>query len=117
VNALKKKTRSKKIAVEYGSGNVFADLGLSNPQERLTKAKLAIQIANLIADYGLTQQQAASRLGIDQPKVSSILHGRLRGFSTDRLMAFLNALNRDVIITIQPAEKNHRATVRVQARA
>jgi predicted XRE-type DNA-binding protein len=117
VSAIRKKTKSKKIPVEYGSENVFADLGLPNPQERLTKAKLAIQIADLIAEFGLNQRQAAARLGIDQPKVSSILHGRLRGFSTDRLMSFLNALNRDVIITIQPSKKNHPASVRVLARA
>jgi len=112
-----KKTKIKGIEFEVGSGNVFADLGLSNPQERLTKAILAIQISDLIAEYGLTQQQAAVRLGIDQPKISSMLHGRLRGFSTDRLMAFLNALDRDVIITIQPAKKNQPASVRVLARA
>ena len=112
-----KKYKIKDVEFEVGSGNVFADLGLSNPEERLTKAILATQISDLIAEFGLTQQQAATRLGIDQPKVSSILRGRLRGFSTDRLMSFLNALDRDVIITIQPAKKNHPASVRVLARA
>src|ERR1039457_3828609 len=96
-----KKYKIKDVEFEVGSGNVFADLGLSNPEERLTKATLATQISDSIAEFGLTQQQAAARLGIDQPKVSSILRGRLRGFSTDRLMSFLNALDRDVIITIQ----------------
>jgi predicted XRE-type DNA-binding protein len=113
----KAKKKSKKIPIEIGSGNVFADLGMANPEERLTKALLATQIADLIAENGLNQQQAAERLGIDQPKVSSILNGRLRGFSTDRLMAFLNALDRDVIITIQPVQKNHPASVKVLARA
>jgi predicted XRE-type DNA-binding protein len=112
-----KKNKINGIEFEVGSGNVFADLGLPNPQERLTKAILATQISNLIEEYGLTQRQAAARLGIDQPKISYILNGRLRGFSTDRLMSFLNALDRDVIITIQPAKKNHPASVRVLARA
>jgi len=78
---------------------------------------LASQIAEMIEDRGLTQVQAAARLGIDQPKISNLLRGRLRGFSTDRLMAFLNALDCDVIITIRPAKKNHPAGVRVLAGA
>jgi predicted XRE-type DNA-binding protein len=105
----------RKIEVVFGSGNVFADLGLSNPEMRLTKAMLAIRIADLIEDRGLTQSQAAARLGIDQPKISNLLRGRLRGFSMDRLMVFLNALDCDVIITIRPAAKNHRASIRVLA--
>ena len=107
------KSRSTELAYQIGSGNVFADLGLPNPEERLTKAMLASQIAELIEERGLTQMQAAVRLGIDQPKISNLLRGRLRGFSTDRLMAFLNALDCDVIITLRPAKKNHPAGVRV----
>jgi predicted XRE-type DNA-binding protein len=98
---------------QISSGNVFADLGLPNPEERLTKAMLASQIAELIEGRGFTQNQAAARLGIDQPRISNLLRGRLRGFSTDRLIAFLNALNCDVIITIRPAKKNHPGSVRV----
>jgi predicted XRE-type DNA-binding protein len=109
------KSKNGKTKVEFGSGNVFADLGLPNPQERLTKSMLASQIAELIEERGLTQTQAAIRLGIDQPKISNMLRGRLRGFSTERLMTFLNALDCDVIITIRPAAKNHRASVRVIA--
>jgi len=107
------KSNSKKLEYEMGSENVFADLGLPDPEERLTKAMLAIRIAELIEERGLTQMQAAARLGIDQPKISNLLRGRLRGFSTDRLMSFLNALDCDVIITIRPAKKNHTAAVRV----
>jgi predicted XRE-type DNA-binding protein len=109
------KQKRDKTAFEISSGNVFADLGLSNPQERLTKAMLASQVAELIESQGLTQMQAAVRLGIDQPKVSNLLRGRLRGFSTDRLMAFLNAMDCDVIITIRPSTKNRAAGVRVIA--
>jgi predicted XRE-type DNA-binding protein len=111
MSAAKRKATSKKIRVEFGSKNVFADLGLPNPQERLAKSMLAHSIASLIGSLGLTQTQAAKRLGIDQPKISALLNGRLRGFSTDRLMGFLNALGRDVIITIQPAGKLDRGEV------
>jgi predicted XRE-type DNA-binding protein len=113
--AKKTKHQTHELEYEVGSGNVFADLGLPDAAERLAKAKLALQIATLIEGEGLNQTEAADRLGIDQPKVSNLLRGRLRGFSTDRLMAFLNALDRDVIITIRPARKNHQAAVRVLA--
>jgi predicted XRE-type DNA-binding protein len=112
-----KTAKSRELVYQVTSGNVFADLGLPNPEERLAKSTMAIQIAELIEARGLTQTQAAARLGIDQPKISNLLRGRLRGFSTDRLMAFLNALDCDVIITIRPAKKNHPASVRVLAGA
>jgi predicted XRE-type DNA-binding protein len=111
------KSQSREIEFEISSGNVFADLELPNPEERLTKAMLAIRIAELIESLGLNQVQAAARLGIDQPKISNLLRGHLRGFSTDRLMAFLNALDCDVIITIRPAKKNRSASVHVLAGA
>jgi len=68
------------------SGNVFADLGLPNPEEALAKAELAHKIALLIQNKGLTQVQTAKLLGVDQPKVSALLRGRLSGFSLERLM-------------------------------
>jgi predicted XRE-type DNA-binding protein len=69
--------------VEVSSGNVFADLGLSNPEERLLKAELVRKISEIITNLNLTQVQAAEILGIDQPKVSLLIRGRLSGFSTD----------------------------------
>lgn len=56
----------------------------------------------------LTQQAAATLMGIDQPKVSHLLHGRLSGFSTERLMSFLTALGRDVKIVVRPAPGRRR---------
>src|SRR5262249_28961209 len=80
------------IPMEPSSGNVFADLGLENPEELLAKAALVQRIADIIAERKLTQAGAAKLLGIDQPKVSALLRGKLDGFSTDRLFRFLNAL-------------------------
>jgi predicted XRE-type DNA-binding protein len=90
--------------VRKSSGNVFADLGLANPEELLVKAELAHQISVLIAAQNLTQTQAAVILGIDQPKISALLRGKLSGFSTDRLFRFLNALgsNVEIRVTAQP---------------
>ncbi|MFH1831723.1 MAG: helix-turn-helix transcriptional regulator, partial [bacterium] len=77
---------------EQSSGNVFADLGLPNPEEALAKAELARQINFVIKKQKLTQKEAALLLGIDQPKISALISGRLSGFSLERLFRFLNEL-------------------------
>ncbi len=77
---------------EISSGNVFADLGLPNPEERLAKAELALQINRLIKKKKLTQIAAAKLLDIDQPKISALNQGKLAGFSMERLFRFLNLL-------------------------
>ena len=98
--------------VHVSSGNIFADLGLPNPEERLVKAKLAHKISETINDRKLTQVQAAEILGIDQPKISALIRGRLSGFSTDRLFYFLNALGNDVEIIVKP-KPEHRQKGRI----
>lgn len=98
------------------SGNVFADLGIAEPEEARVKAELARQLGDIIRERRLTQARAAELLGIDQPKVSALLRGRLSGFSTERLFKFLNALDRDVqiVITAKPRARA-RAGIRVVA--
>jgi predicted XRE-type DNA-binding protein len=108
--------KEKRIPVYQGSGNVFEDLGLENPEEYLAKAELARQIINAIAARRLTQVQAAKLLGVGQPKVSSLMNGRLDGFSTDRLFRFLNALGRDVKIVVSGKSRTRgRARLTVMA--
>jgi predicted XRE-type DNA-binding protein len=99
---------SKKIQLEEGSGNVFADVGLPNAEERLAKADLAIRISETIRARRLTQTRAAQILKIDQPKVSRLLRGQLSGFSTERLMHFLTLLGRDIEITVRPAPRSRK---------
>jgi predicted XRE-type DNA-binding protein len=94
--------REPAIAVTAGSGNVFADIGLPEPEEELAKAHLASCIGQIVKRERLTQVAAASRMGIDQPKVSAILNGRLANFSSDRLMRLLTALGQDVEIRVKP---------------
>jgi predicted XRE-type DNA-binding protein len=96
------------IPVRRGSANVFADLGLSNPDERLAKAQLASRIDDVIRRRRLTQQTAAALMGIDQPKLSRLLHGRLSGFSTQWLIDFLNALGQDVEIVVRAAPRSRK---------
>ena len=96
------------IGFEPGSGNVFADLGLPDAEEMLLKAHLVHQISTILEKRGLTQAQAAELLSIDQPKVSHLLRGHLRGFSTGRLTRFLNALGQDVEIVVRPMPRTAR---------
>lgn len=89
-----------KNEVTVSSGNVFEDLDVFAPEEALAKAELTAKIAEIITSKGLTQAAAARVLGVDQPKVSALLRGRLSGFSTERLMRFLTALGSNVQIVI-----------------
>jgi predicted XRE-type DNA-binding protein len=81
-----------KITVEEGSGNVFADIGLPSPEQRLAKAALAFRIAGSIRTRRLTQTQVARILKIDEPKISPLLRGQLSNFSIRRLTRFLTLL-------------------------
>jgi predicted XRE-type DNA-binding protein len=94
------------------SGNVFADLGLPNPEEALAKAELAQRIIVLIRKRGFTQVQAAKVLGVDQPKVSALIRGNLAGFSLERLMRFLLRLGQEIKITVQESP-NSQSQARV----
>jgi predicted XRE-type DNA-binding protein len=106
----RKNSKKKSRGVEPSSGNVFADLGFANPEEELAKADLALRISQLLSERKLTQKQAASLLGVDQPKVSALLRGKLEGFSTERLLRFLNRLGQNVEIVIRPTPNNLAST-------
>jgi predicted XRE-type DNA-binding protein len=82
------------------SGNVFADLGIPNPEEALAKAEIVRQIHKTIKKKRLTQTKAAKILGISQPKVSRLLRGHFENFSLERLFRFLNKLGQDIQISI-----------------
>lgn len=94
---------------EVSSGNVFADLGLPNPEERLAKAELARQIYVIIKERKLNQAAAADLLGIDQPKISALINGKLAGFSLERLFKFLNILDQAITIRVSPRTKSKRS--------
>ncbi len=104
-----------KIDVEKGSGNVYADLGYPNAEEMKVKAALASAIGCAIDELGLTQAQAASLMGVQQPKVSAMLRGRFRGISEAKMMACLQRLGRNVHIHVVPAKLPERAEIVVVA--
>ena len=96
-------------------GNIFADLGLPNPEELLVKSNLALNINTIIEKRHLSQVEAASILGISQPKVSMIQNGKLRGFSLEKLCQFLTLLGRDVDIVVRQRKKEGRGHLRVSS--
>jgi predicted XRE-type DNA-binding protein len=91
------------------SGNVFADLHLRDADEKLTKVHLAVAINQILSQRHLSQIAAARLLRMNQPKVSALANYRLEGFSVERLMHFLNALDRDVEITIRKKPRSRRS--------
>jgi predicted XRE-type DNA-binding protein len=97
------------------SGNVFADMGLPDPEERLIKSQLAYAITQLIEARGLTQTRAAELLGVDQPRISELSRGRLKGFSIEHLFRYLNILGQDIEISLRPVSGEERPTVRLRA--
>jgi len=91
----------RKPDVIRSSGNVFTDLGLSRAEEKQTKVRLAVAINQILQSQGISQIEAARRLKVNQPKVSALSRYRLAGFSVERLMNFITALDLDVEIVIR----------------
>jgi predicted XRE-type DNA-binding protein len=104
--------RRAKGRVTQSYGNVLADLALPNPEERKTKVRLAVAINHIIESQRLSQASAARRLNVGQPKISALSNYRLDGFSVERLILFLTALDRDVDIVIRPKPRS-RKTARI----
>ena len=98
---------SKKVEFERGSGNVFADLGLPNPEERQAKARLMYVVNSEIKRQGLTHTRAAEVTGLNQADVSRLAHGRGLKFSTDRLIDVIRRLGMNVELTVWHREKRN----------
>jgi predicted XRE-type DNA-binding protein len=101
--------------VVQSSGNVFADLGLPDAAELQTKARLCAALNRIVERQHLTQAQVAASLGINQPKVSALLNYKLEGFSVERLMHFLVALDHDVEILVKAKPSSRSARIAVKA--
>jgi predicted XRE-type DNA-binding protein len=101
--------RKSKARIVQSSGNVFADLRLPNAEEKQTKVRLAVAINQIIQERTVSQAMAARRLKVNQPKVSALLNYRLEGFSVERLMNFLTALDRDIEIVIREKQDPRKA--------
>jgi predicted XRE-type DNA-binding protein len=106
---------SRKLPVYPSSGNVFADLGIPNPEEYFVKAGLAAEVFKVVKARRLTQAATGRKLGIPLRKVSAILRGQLDEFSIERLIQFLNALGCDVQITVSAPHPRKAGKVQVKA--
>jgi predicted XRE-type DNA-binding protein len=100
---------TRKVKVDVGSGNIFADLGLPDADTHFLKAQIVAEIYRLTSQRKLTQAQAGKLIGISQPEVSRMFKGNFREYSVDRLMAFLTAFDRDVEIVVRPHKKAGKA--------
>jgi predicted XRE-type DNA-binding protein len=107
-----KDSKGKAREIVRGSGNVFADLGFPDAEERQTKLRLAYALNEIMDAQRLTQAAAAAQLGLNQPKVSALRNYKLEGFSVERLMTLLNALDQDVEIVIRKKPRS-RAAARI----
>ena len=92
-----------------GTGNVFADLGFADAAERQAKLRLAYALNRVLEERQLSQADAAKVLGVTQPKVSALRHYKLAGFSVERLMNLLTALDQDVEIVIRRKPRSRKA--------
>ena len=97
------------------SGNVFADMGLPDAEELDTKVRLGAALCRIVLARKLTQAQVGAVLGINQPKVSALLHYKLEGFSIERLMRYLVALGHDVEISVKVRPRSRSARIAVKA--
>ena len=94
---------SPRLKAERGSGNVFSDLGFSKAEAEnlLLRSQLMSEICDIA--NGLTQAQAAKRLGVSQPRVNDLLRGKIDKFSLDALVIMLNKAGMHVEMRVKKA--------------
>ena len=102
--------------VQWGSGNVFADLGFKDADLHLAKAALVLRVTAVIGESKLTRRQAAKTLETDQRTLSQLLSGDFSRISIDRALRFLLALNQNVDIVVTAKKKNRTSRIRVFAK-
>jgi predicted XRE-type DNA-binding protein len=110
---MKRARSARPVPIARSTGNVYADLGYSDPEDMLVKARLVAKIADIIRQRGLTQAQAAKVLRLTQPRISALLKGQFSGISERRLLRCLVQLGRDVEIRIKPASPRRRGRLTV----
>ncbi len=108
---------SDKLETMKCTQNVFEDFGSIDSEQALVKSNLAMYIQDALEGQSLTQREAGELMGIDQAKVSAIVNGKLKGFTIERLLKFLNALDVDVEIKLKPkANRSEHAQTLVTGR-
>ena len=98
--------RRKSTKVEFGSGNVFADLGLKDADRLMARSQIGFHVFKILEEKKLKQREIASILGIAQSDVSHLMNGHFSRFTTDKLLDFLRRLDRKVTIQVSPRHKD-----------
>lgn len=93
---------TKKEPVTPSSGNVFVDLGfpVEEAENLRVRADLMIAIKTLIEEKDWTQQEAARRFGVSQPRISEICQGKIELFTVDKLINMLAHVGRQVSVQV-----------------
>ena len=98
----------------HGTGNVFRDLGLPNPEIEQLKTILAAKIIGVLDDQVMTVKRAHELTGYAAADFSRIRQAKLSRFTIDRLMAMLGKLDQDVEVTVSVQPKRHVANPMAQ---
>ena len=107
-NTMASRNAEQREAVTRGTGNVFADLGFPDAAERQAKLRLAYALNQVLEERKLSQADAAKVLRVTQPKISALRHYKLAGFSVERLMNLLTAVDQDVEIVIRRKPRSRK---------
>jgi predicted XRE-type DNA-binding protein len=99
--------------VEFGSANLWADIGREDAEAAFARAELMSRITAILSAEQLSARHRAEMLGVDEFTVSDLMRGKLSKFSLERLIAFLTALDRDVEITVRPRPEGSSRPARV----
>jgi predicted XRE-type DNA-binding protein len=90
-----------------GSGNVFADIGLKDADERYARAHIGIEVLRILEERQLKQREIATLLDIRQSEVSHLMNGHFSRFSEGKLLGFLKKLDRQVTLLITQSDQHH----------
>ena len=105
---------TEEIKVHSSSGNIFADLGIPNPDELLVKAELVHQISEIISTRQLTESETLELLSIDRSTLNNLLRGKLSEFSIEILFRFINILGSNIeIYVIANGRSDRQAQTRI----
>ena len=85
-------------------GNLFAELGVPNARNLQVRSQLMREILQWYQASGLTQVQAADKLGTTQAHLDDVLRGRIEKCTIERLVNMLAAVGFQVTVRVQTAE-------------
>ena len=96
---------TKRPRIWKGSGNIFLDIGFppEEAQSLLLRAHLMFEVERCVKKSGLTQKEAAKRLGVTQPRLNLLLKHKIELFSLDALVNMVARAGMQVKLTVRKA--------------